>query len=131
MAAAGWLRIPILALNGTPIAFDIALCYQNCYWMLKTSYDSSAEELSPGVVLRWLVVKELIASGCREHDFMWGIEPYKLQWADNRRRFNRLTIFNTHLRPRTILLLRKLMALVRKPPKATEKASRMEEPTAE
>lgn len=93
-ARAGWLRIYVLKLNGIPIAFDYGLLFQKRYFMLKTSYVEEFSKLSPGIALRWYVVKDLFELGCLEHDFLWGTEPYKLQWSNGLRKFNIYKIYN-------------------------------------
>lgn len=94
MAVVGWLRIYILKIDGKPIAFDYGLLFKKRYSMLKTSYNESYKALSPGVVLRLYVVKDLFDTGCQEHNFMWGSEPYKLQWSNGIREYLIYRLYN-------------------------------------
>ncbi len=97
MACRGWLRLYVMTLDGNPVAYDYGLLFEGCYSMLKTSYREQCKYLSPGVVLRWFVVRDLFEVGCKEHDFMWGMEPYKIQWSTGIREYSRLRFYRNHM----------------------------------
>jgi len=113
-AKAGWLRIYILSLDNKPIAYDFSLLFENRYFMLKTSYDEAFGKLSPGVVLRWYVVEDLFKIGCAEHNFLWGKEPYKMQWSDGVREFYIYRIYNQKAYSSMLYYMTKFLSCLRR-----------------
>ena len=109
----GWLRIYILSIDGKPIAFDYGLLFKKRYSMLKTSYDENFKKLSPGVVLRWYVIKDLFKIKSIEHDFLWGSEPYKLQWCNGVRKHNIIFVYNRHVKSRFIYSIQKITKMLK------------------
>lgn len=103
-----WLRIYIMYIDSKPIAFDYGVLFHNNYFMLKTSYIESMSDYSPGIVLRGKVLEDLFEIGAKEHDFMWGVEHYKMQWSNGIREYDRLTMYNKNLRAHSIHLLDRL-----------------------
>jgi len=98
-AEQGWLRIYFLSLDRVPVAHEFALVYEGVYYMMKTSYKESFGNLSPGVVIQWLTIKDAFSMGLREYDFLGASETYKLEWADGVREHNTVWVFNKKWKP--------------------------------
>ena len=64
-----------------PLAFQYGFRYQNCFYLLQEAYDPDFESLRPGLALRGMRFREMIASGIREYDFLAGTAPHKLDWG--------------------------------------------------
>lgn len=88
--AAGWLRIAILRDGGRPIAFELNLLRDREAVNLKVGYRRSAAGLSPGLVLRHAVIRDLIEAGASCFDLLGAAEPYKLHWTERIRDHVRL-----------------------------------------
>jgi len=108
LSEVGWLRIYIMYIEDNPVAFDYGVFFHNNYFMLKTSYIESMSDHSLGIVLRGKVLEDLFEIGAKEHDFMWGVEHYKMQWSNGLREYDRLIIYNKNLRARSIHLIDRL-----------------------
>lgn len=59
--------------NSVPIAHLFGIAYESRYYALKTSYDESYKELSPGVVLFNYALQDIFQSKLKEFDFL-GVE---------------------------------------------------------
>jgi CelD/BcsL family acetyltransferase involved in cellulose biosynthesis len=87
-AAAGWLRLHVLELDGVPVAADLNCAFAGGTFLVKTGFDERYARFSPGLVLRGEALRAAIQEGSRFYDFLGGPDGYKLRWT-------------THLRPRT------------------------------
>jgi CelD/BcsL family acetyltransferase involved in cellulose biosynthesis len=83
--ARGWLRLGILEIDGTPVAFEYNLVFDGIMYNLKLGFDPGSGHVSPGILLKMHVLREAIASGTTEYDMLGAAEPYKLQWTDRAR----------------------------------------------
>jgi CelD/BcsL family acetyltransferase involved in cellulose biosynthesis len=63
----------LVYLNSVPIAHLFGIAYENRYYALKTSYDESYKELSPGVFLFTHALQDIFQSSLKELDFL-GVE---------------------------------------------------------
>ncbi|HVX41503.1 MAG TPA: GNAT family N-acetyltransferase [Gemmatimonadaceae bacterium] len=85
-AERGWLRLYVMSLDGAPIAHVYGIVHRNEYLALKTSYDQSFRELSPGSVLFEFAVRDACEQGYTAFD-MLGIEArWKNDLATDARR---------------------------------------------
>jgi CelD/BcsL family acetyltransferase involved in cellulose biosynthesis len=89
-AAAGWLRLHLLELDGVPVAADLNCVFAGGTFLVKTGFDERYARFSPGLVLRGEVLRAAIQEGSRFYDFLGGPDGYKLRWT-------------TDLRPRTAI----------------------------
>ena len=80
-AAAGWLRLAFLSRDGRQVCFEYNLLYKNVLYNLKLGYLPSQSDWSPGLVLKYEVLRRLVAEGVRVYDFLGTDEPYKLHWT--------------------------------------------------
>jgi CelD/BcsL family acetyltransferase involved in cellulose biosynthesis len=99
-----WLRLYLGFIEGRPISYDMGVLLNERYYMLKTGFDESFGQLSPGVYMRQHVVKLLFETGVTEHDFLGDADSYKLRWTSLTRRHSHLYLCNRR-RLRTRLYL--------------------------
>jgi CelD/BcsL family acetyltransferase involved in cellulose biosynthesis len=87
MAAAGALRFGLWCIGGQPVAVQVWVVTAGRAIVLKLAHDEAFKAHSPGTVLTALMLRHLLE---REHvteiDFGRGDDPYKKDWASQRRR---------------------------------------------
>jgi len=92
-AARNYLSLFFLKLDGKSIAFHYGFTYGGVYYMPKLGYDETLKECSPGLVLLEEIIKDCIARGVKEYDFLGRAGDWKTQWSHQMRRHNWLYIF--------------------------------------
>jgi CelD/BcsL family acetyltransferase involved in cellulose biosynthesis len=80
-AAAGWLRLHLLELDGVPVAADLSCAFAGGVFLIKTGFDERYRRLSPGLVLRGEALRSAVQEGARFYDFLGGPDGYKLRWT--------------------------------------------------
>jgi len=88
---AGVLQFHRLDWGERPLAFQYGFLYDNRFLLLQEAYDPDFESLRPGVALRGFRLKEMIASGVEEYDFLAGLAQHKIDWAAERKTAMKLT----------------------------------------
>jgi len=94
----GLLRCYLLVLNGEPVAYLFGMLDGTTYYNLKSSYREEYKRYSPGVILKAMIMRELVAEGLRLWDFVGTAEPHKLQWSSSTYTLRQYTIFNRTFR---------------------------------
>ncbi len=81
LAQKNLLLCNVLYFKDTPIAYN--LCYNWCgkVGQIKTSFDNTFKEESPGAILIEYSLQYLINNGYKEFDFLGDIMPHKSAWA--------------------------------------------------
>jgi len=87
-AERGWLCLSLLKLDGKAIAYEYNLLYEKTVYALKCAFDSAYGSWSPGKVLTYLVLSDVLGSGrgVQEYDALGDTDPYKLIWGSQTRR---------------------------------------------
>jgi CelD/BcsL family acetyltransferase involved in cellulose biosynthesis len=108
-AAAGWLRLHLLELDGVPVAADLNCVFAGGTFLVKTGFDERYARFSPGLLLRGEVLRAAIQEGSRFYDFLGGPDGYKLRWTTDLRprtaikayrgAYRPLTVYQARLRP--------------------------------
>ena len=108
-AAAGWLRLHFLELDGVPMAAELNCVFAGGTFLIKTGFDERYGRFSPGLVLRGEVLQAAIQEGSRFYDFLGGSDSYKLRWTSELRprtaikayrgAWRPLAPYHSHLRP--------------------------------
>ena len=93
----GYYTIYSLALNERIIAMQFGLTYGGRFHLLKPAYDESFSEFSPGQLLTYEVLSDLLARGRTEYDFMSPPSEWKSRWAKAVRPQSHLYIFRRGL----------------------------------
>ncbi|MBZ5531491.1 MAG: GNAT family N-acetyltransferase [Acidobacteriia bacterium] len=63
------------------LAFQYGFLYNNRFLLLQEGYDPDFESLRPGVALRGFRLREMIARGVEEYDFLGGVAQHKRDWG--------------------------------------------------
>ena len=69
-AARGELRMSRISIDGRTIAFDVAILHARRLYSLKTAYDESLRRLSPGLVLRRMVIQRCFELDLEAYEFV-------------------------------------------------------------
>jgi CelD/BcsL family acetyltransferase involved in cellulose biosynthesis len=85
-AERGWLRLHLLELDGVAVAADLNFVIGSSAFLVKTGFEESYADASPGLVLRGEVLRASIEEGLRDYDFLGGPDGYKLRWTSTIRR---------------------------------------------
>jgi CelD/BcsL family acetyltransferase involved in cellulose biosynthesis len=81
-AAAGWLALDVLLINGQAAATYLTFDYRGEVLLYNSGYDPACwPELSPGWVLLAYEIERAIALGRRRFDFLRGDEEYKYRFG--------------------------------------------------
>ena len=94
----GWLRLRVLSLDGRPAAAFYGLRYRRTYSFYQSGFDEAFVQQSVGLVLIGLTIREAIAEGVSEYDFLHGDESYKFLWTNSVR-----PLFRYELYPPTMI----------------------------
>lgn len=89
----GYFSLYALELDGRPIAMYFGLYHRARYYLLKTAYDESLRDCSPGQLLTSEALRDLVADGCTEFDFLGGVMDWKRDWAPSLRHLTDLHVF--------------------------------------
>ncbi len=100
-AQEGILRIPVMKMNGTIVAFCLGFIKDARFYYYIPSFDPAFVQASPGKLLVEYILKSFPDLGIHEIDFMKGEERYKLEWSDTFRQNYRLLLWNK--RPASLL----------------------------
>lgn len=106
LAARGWLRLYLLHAGGHAIASVYGIEAGRRFSYYQSGYDPAWKSRSPGLVLVGRTVEDAYARGLVDYDFLRGTEPYKLEWASDRRETLNLRIHAPSLRAGTAVLAR-------------------------
>ncbi len=103
LARFGWLRIHLLRVEGSPVAFEIIVEYERRCFLYATGYDPAFSAVSPGKVLLLMVLEDL----CRRQevdvvDFGFGDAPYKRWYCTGSVLETCPVIFAPRLKPMTV-----------------------------
>src|ERR1700733_397147 len=108
----GRLRVAMLYLNGTPIAYEMGLVNGKKYYSVHGSYDEGYKKSSPGIVLLAQCIDGLIQEGIEELDFFG--EPFEWQqnWTDKYRWHKSILIYNRTVKAKCFQLVTRLKGTV-------------------
>jgi hypothetical protein len=113
VAALGGFRSYTLDHDGRPVAFVLGTCYNGFYRYEEVAYDQAYAQYSPGTVLLFKLIEDLI--GCdppRVLDFGFGEAEYKRLFATAEVRTGQVLLVRRALRPASALRLERLTARV-------------------
>jgi len=75
----------LLKYNSKIISFEYAICSNNTLYMMKTSYDPNFKNISPGQVLRYLIiVNYCVSTQIRRIDFIGEFMPHQKMWKPHK-----------------------------------------------
>lgn len=94
VADRGQLLSAILALDGAPVAYSLAVRFADTVIGLKASYSAIHGNVSPATTLRKLQLAELQRRGVKVFDFMGACEPHKMRWTQSTYAVHTYCLFN-------------------------------------
>ena len=106
LAARGWLRLWRLHVGGAAIAAVYGIEVGRRFHYYQSGWDPAWAPRSPGLVLVGRTIEDAYARGLTDYDFLRGTEPYKLEWASDRRETCALRLRAPSLRAETDALAR-------------------------
>lgn len=101
----GWLSIWRLRVDGRTLAMEYQLSFGGRIHALRSDFDDSASELSPGTYLNWKMLEQLFETGNRQYLMGPGENAYKLRWAEAFDPVKRVVIYGNTARGRLQSLL--------------------------
>jgi CelD/BcsL family acetyltransferase involved in cellulose biosynthesis len=109
----GRLRVAMLYLNQTPIAYEMGLVNGKKYYSVHGSYDENYKKNSPGVVLLAQCIDGLMQEGIEELDFFG--EPFEWQqnWTDKYRWHRSILIYNRNWKAKCFQLVTRLKSTLK------------------
>lgn len=92
LAAAGWARLWFLDGAEAPVAAFVCLEHRGSVGLYNSGFDPAHARLAPGIVLLAHVIRDAIARGLAEFDFLRGEEPYKYAFGPRPRDLHALRL---------------------------------------
>jgi peptidoglycan/xylan/chitin deacetylase (PgdA/CDA1 family)/CelD/BcsL family acetyltransferase involved in cellulose biosynthesis len=89
---AGVLSFHRLDWGERAVAFQYGFSYNGGFLLLQEAYDPAFEQLRPGLALRAFRLREMIANGGGEYDFLAGVAQHKLDWGAEPKRAVKMTV---------------------------------------
>jgi CelD/BcsL family acetyltransferase involved in cellulose biosynthesis len=113
LLARGWLRFTSLRLGDRWVAHEFSFEHLGRVYYLQQGYDTDCGKLSVGIALKAHVIREAIARGVREYDFLGGVAAHKEKWGAQPKQCVHLTLARPSLRARWRLWLPRFAGRVR------------------
>lgn len=105
IAAEGAWRAYVLEHKERPVAFLLGVQWQGTFRLEETAYDSEYAGFSPGTVLLFRVLQDLIAHDTpRQFDFGFGDAEYKRLFGNRQTESGSVLLVSRRLRPQAALL---------------------------
>ena len=111
----GWLSVWRFEVDGQAVAMEYQLHYNGRIHALRSDFDGTAAELSPGTYLNWKMLEQLFETDDRRYLMGPGDNAYKLRWAEEFDPVKRVMIYGNTWRARGKALFDlRLRALLRR-----------------
>ena len=81
-AAAGFLRLFFLRVDGRAIGFAFCMADARSLYVLKIGFDQDYSKFAPGVLLTRSMLAHAFDVGLETYEFLGATDPYKLVWTD-------------------------------------------------
>jgi CelD/BcsL family acetyltransferase involved in cellulose biosynthesis len=95
--AAGWLRLYALYLNDNLAAALYGFSWKGRFYFYQHGYDPRFQRYGVGRAVLDLTIRAAIDEGLAEFDLLYGNEPYKSAWTQEKRSLARIDLFPPHL----------------------------------
>ena len=102
----GWLRLHFLRVGERRIAFQYTLEYGDRIYALALGYDPAFAPYSPQNLLCSLVIEDAFSRHLLSYEFLGAREEWKMEWAPETRRLERLVLIRDSPRGRLLHLLK-------------------------
>jgi CelD/BcsL family acetyltransferase involved in cellulose biosynthesis len=98
----GWLSIWIMRVGGRPVAMEYQLIESDNVYALRSDFDASYEETSPGTYLFRHLLESSFGRGLQRYYMGPGDNAYKLRWTNEAEPLQRLIVYNGTLYGRIV-----------------------------
>jgi CelD/BcsL family acetyltransferase involved in cellulose biosynthesis len=103
--AHGWIDIRVIHIAGKPVGFDYYLTHQDNYSLIRTDFDSELKYYHPGENLKIDLLQDLFSQNRPAQLDMGGDSSlYKQKWASGVRNHTNITVANSTLLAKAIML---------------------------
>lgn len=89
----GRLRIAYLYLGTRAVAMQVAVEYQDRFWLLKIGYNDEYAKCSPGILLLAETIRYAAERGLKSYEFLGGPAPWISAWADREKQCVTLRVY--------------------------------------
>ncbi len=87
-------RVALMRIDGQPVAMQLAIVWDDRYWLYKIGFDEAYGRCSPGNLLMLHAVGEAARAGLRAVEFMGEAEPWIADlWTNQQHEFVRLRVY--------------------------------------
>jgi CelD/BcsL family acetyltransferase involved in cellulose biosynthesis len=111
---AGVLHLTFLRIDGRPVAHNLGIVANDCYYYLKTSFRDDHKALGVATVGRAWLIRKLIADGLSRFDFPGVPYEWERQWTGQVRWHRSLAIYNRTANAALLRLVRAVRSLMRR-----------------
>ncbi len=87
------LRLALMRVGGQAVGMQIAVQWQERFWLLKIGYDPAFARCSPGTLLMLHTIGYAARQGLRSYEFLGSPAPWTTQWTDTLRPYSRVQIY--------------------------------------
>jgi hypothetical protein len=87
---AGILRIAIMRISGQAVAIQVAVEWQQRFWLFKISYDQHFSRCSPGQLLMLYTLRYAAQEVLQSYEFMGVMSPWTAYWTKQTRSYVQL-----------------------------------------
>ena len=89
----GILRLAFMRINGTLVAMQYAVQWNEAFWLLKIGYDEDFSKLSPGMLLIQHTLQYACTEGLRAYEFLGSAETWTQRWTTAEKTTARLAVY--------------------------------------
>jgi CelD/BcsL family acetyltransferase involved in cellulose biosynthesis len=80
-ARRGWLRLALLHVGERVAAMQLAVVWDDAFWLLKIGHDEEFARCSPGILLLCESIRHAAGRGLRSYEFLGVAEPWIQAWT--------------------------------------------------
>ncbi|MEX8517532.1 MAG: GNAT family N-acetyltransferase [Leptothrix sp. (in: b-proteobacteria)] len=77
----GMLRLALMRIGGLAVGMQIAVEWQDRFWLLKIGYDAAYSKCSPGLLLMLHTVQHAAERGLKSYEFLGSPAPWTSLWT--------------------------------------------------
>jgi CelD/BcsL family acetyltransferase involved in cellulose biosynthesis len=98
----GWLSMWLLTLDGKPFAMEYQLVADGDVFALRSDFDASRDDISPGSHLSRVLLEQLFSESNGRYYMGPGENAYKYRWTEQVAPMSQMTVYGTTLAGRLI-----------------------------
>jgi CelD/BcsL family acetyltransferase involved in cellulose biosynthesis len=102
-----WPSVWLLKVNDNAVAFEFHLHYEGEIHALRSEFNETYREYSPGSVLESYIVENIFRNGLKSYDMGGSADNYKTRWTKSFREHTDMIIFRKGFYPKFLSLIEK------------------------